>query len=143
MHTPLDKQRAKSLQYFLCGKRVCKNVLNGTLGITSSRLSYLIEKKNNSGVVSPDQRGRAPPKNKVPDETISILKSFLHGIPKYTCDDSDSDSIYFPPTLTWKKLLDDYCSAYPEHSVSMFIFMREIKKYNMQIYLPKKDIIYE
>ena len=133
MHTPLDKRRGKSLQYYLCVKRVCKNVFIKTLGISSSRLSYLIEKKSNSSVVSPDKRGRSAPGNKISDATLSTIKYFLNAIPKYISHYSISIRMYFHPTLTWKKMYEEYSLTNPNHSVSVYIQTgnREVQRSNM------------
>ena len=139
MHTPEEKQRQKTLHYFLNGKQVCKNVFMKTLSITRSRIAYLFNTKNKHSIVSPDKRGKSIPVNKTNEETISRITKFLNDIPKFTSHYSSSERLYFHPTLTWKKIFEQYCLENPNHCVSFYIFKREIEKYNVKIYLPKKD----
>ena len=107
------------------------------------RLNYLMNRKANlceSSIVLPDKRGRHVPGNKkYPQGTIDAISDFLNKIPKYTSHHSFSNKVYFHPTLSWKKLHEEFCKQNTDLEVSFNLFKSEADKYNVKIYIPKKD----
>ena len=64
-----------------------------------------------SSIVSPDKRGRHVPGNKKKHTqgTTDAISNFLNKIPKYTSHYSFSNRVYFHLTLSWKKLIAEFC----------------------------------
>ena len=135
------KKKGKTVHYSLGSQRVCKKVFCGTLGISPCRVDYILkEKSSESGLVSPDKRGKnLPPANKISDETIKIVQEFIKNVPKYVSHYSNSGKQYFHPSLTWKDLHNEYIQKCPAFPVGFSVFMKEVKRFNVSIYVPKTD----
>ena len=69
--------------------------------------------------------------------TIDSISDFLNKIPKYTSHYSFSNRVYFPPTLSRKKLFEEFCKENTDLQVCYKLFILEADKYNVKIYIPK------
>ena len=132
-HTPKEFQKSKSVEYSLKGVRICKAVFCGTLGISKSRVTYVLNNKMKSGIVSPDKRGKRSPANKTPTEINVAINLFLDKFPKFKSHNSKSSKIHFSPELTYKKLHSLFLEAHPKIQCSLFVFMKQFKKFNISI----------
>ena len=97
---------------------------------------FLIPRTSNIIVYS-DRSGKPSPVNKTTEETISRITKFLNDI--YQNSQATIHPTYFHPTLSWKKIFEQYCFDNPNHYVNFYIFKREIEKCSVKIYLLKKD----
>ena len=138
-----DSSRNLTLQYTLKGKRVCREVYLCTLGLSKKRVHYCVKiKAKGSCLVSPDKRGKHS-KTKWNTPTIrNHVKEFIKRFPKYRSHYSDSQKIYFHPDLNFTKIYDIYskdASIPNEQKFKESSFRTEFKKYNLAIYMNKKD----
>ena len=114
---------------------VCKSVFCCTLGISKSRVSYVMNKKKNSGFDFSDLRG----KKTVSPESVETIRSFMETIPKYKSRYHKNLVLHFPSEVTMRRLHNIYSENLPGRSVSRFIFMREIHNLRLTMSLPRKD----
>lgn len=103
------------------------------------RVDYAVSKKNLRGTSSPDKRGRNSPSNKISEDLIILVQNFLNNFPKFSSHYSESAKLYFAPDLNIQKLLELFREKYPAKNISYFLFRREVGKYNVGFYVPKKD----
>ena len=67
------------------------------------------------------------------------IKLFLNSLVKYKSHYSDSDRTYFHPRLTQKLIYDEFKKNNINWKVSRSFFISELNKFNVKIYVPKKD----
>jgi hypothetical protein len=121
---------------------VCKRVFCGILGISFGRLNYILKKKKNvptGAPVSPDKRGKHTPHNKLSNFIHNKIDVFLAEFPKYKSHYSESNKVYFDSSYNTKKLYNIFIDINPGTKVSLQIFRKHVKKYNVGFYVPKKD----
>ena len=126
-------------QYFLNDTRVCKITYCSTLQINHMRVDYCMRKISTRSEIK-DQRGKATP-NKTPSFVLERVEQFLKSFPKYHPPNATSNRAYFHPELNKTKLYKLYKqSLMPEERVASFKKFKDVlKKYNVHIYVPKKD----
>ena len=116
--------RAKSYEYYLNGMRVCSHIFHTTLGVSKSRVEYVLRKRTKEGATLLDSRGKRTPGNKTSTEKVEKMQSFLNRIPKYQSRNNASKFL-LSAELNYSKLLDMYCIENPENKISHSIFKRE------------------
>ena len=106
-----QSRRQRSIQYYINGKRVCKDLFQRTFDVSAGMLSRLVEKKAASGGVlsDVDGRGKHYMHRKIGENVIHDLKSFIAKLPKYTSHygrekSSDPSVLTLAPGLTKTKL---------------------------------------
>ena len=92
--------------------QVCKTAFLQLHGISSGRLSRVLQRQQRSGGSPPlDQRGRHEPANKSPEEGIRFIKEHISKIPRYKSHYSRSDNPnreYISPELNITKMYSMY-----------------------------------
>ncbi|XP_046674623.1 uncharacterized protein LOC124363417 [Homalodisca vitripennis] len=75
--------KSVSCQYFLVGKRVCKEFFLKTIDISKKRVMNIVKRKQLSGTsISPrDKRGKKIPPNKTNPEKLELQQLIVHGSP--------------------------------------------------------------
>lgn len=97
--TNVPNSRKWHRKMYLNRKRICKETFLSTLGISSGRINYALNRKSKGGTISPDRRG-GNPVNKTPQTTILKINHFLNKFPKFKSHYSKSEKTYFHPELT-------------------------------------------
>lgn len=96
-------------------------------------------KNNCNSLISPDKRGKHVPSTKLTEETLSKVTEFLDSIPKYRSHYCTNNKLYFHPQASQQKLFSYFKELNPNTKISIFKFSEIFKKYNVKIYVPKKD----
>ena len=138
-HTPNDKQKSRTIQYYLMDRRVCKRIFCSTFGISYNRIDYVLKWKNKNGLPLLDKRGKKIPGNKISHESVNKLNLFLENFPKFKSHYGTGERVYFNPHLTRKTIFDIFLELNQEVKISMSSFRTIFNTYNVDIYVPKKD----
>ena len=72
-----------SRKYMLDNVQVCKTVFSSSIGVSFSRIDYILKNKAKTGTASPDRRGKHSPANKTPIKVKANAFKFPEKFPKY------------------------------------------------------------
>ena len=127
---------------------VCKLMFLNTLGITEKFVRVALSKKKQSGVATPDERGKHPPKNKLPEEVRESVFAHISSFPVYESHYSREKTKrkYLGPELNINvmyKLYLEKCNEAKMHDkvIAKAWLYRKIfnENFNLSFYQPSND----
>nr|CAH7747675.1 unnamed protein product [Callosobruchus chinensis] len=96
---------------------LCKVFFLGTLGILESVVRNALKKETTGGFVSPDQRGRHAPPNKLPEEVLNGISSHISSFPCYYTRNKTSRK-YLGPELNKQRMYKLYLAKCEEDEIT-------------------------
>jgi len=146
-YDPKSHSKHVSWQYYFDihgeRKRVCKDTFLGTLGETDCFLRTVVQNKlkSTSGITHRDNRGRAPPKHKLPESTKTGIISHIVSVPSYVSHycRAQSDARYLPSHLNIKTLYEDYLSKEGNPKVSYSTYQKFFNTTGRKFKKPHSD----
>lgn len=126
---------------------VCKRFFLKSFGISNGRLSRALKGKEKGSPPHKDQRGKAPPANKTPDEKVKRVETFIQNFPSYASHygrEKAGTRRYLSPDLNITIMYDLYKTELEKESqpapVSAFVFRKIFNEnFNLHFHPPITD----
>jgi hypothetical protein len=121
---------------------VCQGCFRKTLSVTDNfiKLIALKKRKNVSGIIKSDERGKSTPSNKHPEQKIQEVINHINSFPLYESHYTrrKSSRKYLPSHLTISKMYSLYATLH-QKPVSDKVYRKEFHRLNLRFKKPKVD----